>query len=415
MSSSNTAALPESISAILVLNSGSSSLKAGLFVADPGATFAGERAVLNAQASGIGQGGGTLSIRDESGRELASVDHPLASQGEALATIVKSLEEHGGASKPTAIGHRIVHGGPKLRQHTRLTPAVLETLKQSIHFAPLHLPAALELIDQAAVLFPDVPQVACFDTAFHQTMPPVARRLPVPPDFAAAGVERYGFHGLSYESLIAQLRAEPGRLPERIVLAHLGSGSSLCAVRRGVSIDTTMGLTPTGGIPMATRTGDIDPGVLFFMARAGKLSVDALEHLVNHSAGLAALADGSGDMQQIEKLMNGGEGDMRRRDAARLAFEIFATAIAKSIASLTVSLTGLDLLVFAGGIGEHSSALRGAVLERLAPFGIRVNADANERHSQWIHDARSNVPVRVLAAEEDLVIATHTRALLSRS
>ena len=407
---------------ILVLNSGSSSLKAGLFIPDASANFAGERAILTAQASGIGQGGGKLSIHDASGKELHSDNHhELASQEEALTTIAAALNENGGLT-PTAVGHRVVHGGPQLRQHTLLTLAIFQKLEQSIHFAPLHLPASLRLIKQTAKLFPDLPQIVCFDTAFHQTMPAVATRLPVPQEFAAAGVKRYGFHGLSYESLIGQLRAEPARLPDRIVLAHLGSGASLCAAYRGASVDTTMGMTPTGGIPMATRTGDLDPGVLFFMAREARLSVDALEQLVNHKAGLAAISSGTGDMQQLEKAMQNqissrnpatSQPQRAQADHAALAFAIFATAIAKSIAALTVSLSGLDLLVFAGGIGEHSAPLRAAVLEKLAPFGIRIDAAANDHHAPWIQAPSSKVPIRILSAEEDLVIAAHTRRLLA--
>jgi acetate kinase len=398
------------LNSILVLNSGSSSLKAGLFVRDETANFAGERAVLVAQANGINQGGGTLAIRDDSGRELASTQHALGSQGEALESIAAAFKQHSPESAPYAIGHRIVHGGPKLQQHVRLTPAVLETLRQSIHFAPLHLPGAIRIVEQAGKLYPNAQQVACFDTTFHRTMPPVAKRLPIPEEYAAQGVERYGFHGLSYESLVGQLRAEPARLPDRIVCAHLGGGSSLCAVLRGASVDTTMSLTPAGGVPMATRTGDIDPGVLFFLGREGRLSVDALETLVNHKSGLAAVSGGSGDMQQLEKSMTDESGDVQKR--AALAFAIFATAIAKQIAALTVTLAGLDLLVFTGGIGEHSAALRAAVVERLAPFGLRLDGTANRQHAENIHSPASKVPVRILAAEEDLVIAAHTRRLV---
>ncbi len=398
--------------AILVLNSGSSSLKAGLFVEDRAANFAAERPMLTAEATGIGQGGGRLRIHDDSGQELATADHPLESQGEALTAIADVLRQHAGGSSPVAIGHRIVHGGPRLRSHVQITAGVLEILRDSVHFAPLHLPGSLKLIEQVGKLFPDLPQVACFDTAFHRTMPPVAKTLPVPEEFAAAGVERYGFHGLSYESLVAQLRVGTERLPDRIVMAHLGSGSSLCAVLREQSIDTTMGLTPAGGIPMATRTGDMDPGALFFMARKGRLSVDGLEALVNHKAGLAAVAQGSGDMQQLEKAMRDESRSTQERARARLAFDLFATSIAKAVAALTVSLAGLDLLVFTGGIGEHSSLLRAAVLARLAPFGIRMDGAANDRHDPSIQAPASNVPVQVVSAEEDLMIASHTRALI---
>ncbi len=396
---------------ILVLNSGSSSLKAGLFVQDRAANFAGERPVLLAQASGIGQGGGTLSIRDAAGKEIAQTDHALGSQNEALEAVATAVREHAGDREPVAIGHRIVHGGPKLRQHTRLTKEVLKVLEQSVHFAPLHLPGSLELVRRAEALYPQAMQVACFDTAFHRTMPAIARALPVPREYAAEGVERYGFHGLSYESLVAQLRSEATPLPERIVMAHLGSGSSLCAVRRGQSVDTTMSMTPTGGILMATRTGDIDPGVLFFMARAGRLSVDGLESLVNHRSGLLALGEGTGDMQQLQKTMADPRADAKLRDAASLAFQSFAVAIAKQVAALVVSLRGLDLLVFAGGIGEHSAALRAAVIDNLAPYGFRLNVAANAAHASEIGAVNSKVLLRILPAQEDLVIAAHTRAL----
>ncbi len=390
---------------ILVLNSGSSSLKAGLFVRDTGANFAGERATLTAEASGIGQGGGKLSIHGADGKESAADSHAFGSQAEALSAIAEVLKQQGAGVQPCAIGHRMVHGGPRLFEPTRLTPAALGTLRHSVHFAPLHLPGAIELVEQVSRLYPNLPQVACFDTAFHRTMPPVARELPVARAWARAGVARYGFHGLSYESLLGQLRAEPSRLPDRIVCAHLGSGSSLCAVLRGKSVDTTMGMTPSGGVPMATRTGDLDPGALIFMARQGRLSPDALEHEIDHESGLAGLSGGTGDMRQLEAAMHNGD------TGAALAFDIFATAIAKQIVALTISLAGLDLLVFSGGIGEHSAGLRAAVVDRLAPFGFRLDGEANRQGSSWIHAATSKVPLRVLPAREDLVIAAHTRAL----
>ena len=400
---------------ILVLNSGSSSLKAGLFVPDRTANFAGERPILLAQASGIGQGGGTLSIRDASGRELAHSDHTLGSQEEAFEAVAAALREQADGKDPVAVGHRIVHGGPKLRQHTRLTQDVLQTLEQSVHFAPLHLPGSLALVRRAECLYPRAVQVACFDTAFHRTMPAIAKALPIPREYAAAGVERFGFHGLSYESLVAQLRSKPAPLPERIVMAHLGSGSSLCAVRRGQSVDTTMSMTPSGGILMATRSGDVDPGVLFFMARAGRLSIDDLESLVNHQSGLLALGEGTGDMQQLEKVMADPGADPKRREAASLAFQSFATAIAKAVSALVISLRGLDLLIFTGGIGEHSAALRAAVVDFLAPYGFRLDQAANAAHAAAIGAANSKVALHILPAQEDLMIASHTRALCAAS
>lgn len=401
--------------AILVLNSGSSSLKAGLFVmddTDKSSCFAGERAVLVAEASGIRRSGGQLKVHDGGGNTISVSSHTLRSQGESLAQVAQVLQRYSEGKSPIAVAHRIVHGGPHLREHTLLTAEVLATLRKSIHFAPLHLPGSLQLVEQAGKLYPQAAQVACFDTTFHNTMPAVARRLPVPQEFAAQGVERYGFHGLSYESLVLQLKAEPSGLPGKIICAHLGGGSSLCAVRDGASVDTTMGLTPAGGVPMATRTGDIDPGVLFFLAREGKLDVDALEQLVNHSAGLAAISGGSGDMQQLQKVMNEPSCSAHEKADAALAFEIFAVAVAKAIASLTVSLAGLDLLVFAGGIGEHSAALRAAVTERLVPLGLKLDQAANADGCSDIQATGSKASIRILPAKEDAVIAMHARRLV---
>jgi acetate kinase len=406
-----------------VLNSGSSSLKAGVFVRDQHARIAGERAVVSAEASGIGKPGGRLSMHDADGKELSSALPKLDSQDDALAAITDGLRRLDSSFQPIGIGHRIVHGGPSLREHSCLTETVLAALKASVHYAPLHLPGSLRLIEQSQKLYPGVEQVVCFDTAFHQTMPEVAKRLPVPERFVREGVRRYGFHGLSYESLLAQLRAEQKPLPERIVLAHLGSGSSLCAVHHGESVDTTMGMTPCGGVPMSTRTGDLDPGVLLFLARGHGLSIDALEQLVNHEAGLAAIAENSGDMQEIIQTMQPKTGQSaadqnaerasRRSQQAALAFDIYTTSVAKTIASLTVSLRGLDLLVFAGGIGEHSSEVRSAILEKLGPFGIAYSTEANQHHAGTISGEHSKVPVRILSAEEDLVIAGHTRRILA--
>jgi acetate kinase len=396
--------------AILVLNSGSSSLKAGLFAHAPGVGFAGEEALITASASGLGQSGGKLTMTDASGSVLAEEDHSIASAEEALSAISAALKPH--APAPQAIGHRIVHGGPRLRAPVRVTADVLAQLRRSVHFAPLHLPGSLQLIEAASRLYPDTPQFACFDTAFHATMPAESTRLPIPEIFAAQGVQRYGFHGLSYESLIAQLRFSGEPLPERIVCAHLGGGSSLCAVLRGRSVDTTMGLTPTGGVPMATRTGDLDPGVLLFMARTQKLSLDALESVVNHDAGLKAIC-GESDMQTIEAMRTEG-GDRQKQASAELGFSIYTTAVAQSIAALTVSLGGLDLLVFAGGIGEHSSTVRAAILSKLAIFGVWYDQEANARGAERIDAAKSKILIRIVPAEEDRIIAQHTRRLLAR-
>lgn len=400
---------------VLVINAGSSSLKAGLFEPSEkaGLGLGSESAIAVAEASGVGSSEGKLEVKNAQGHTIASVDHAIGSQTEALEAVVKSLQEQGFNGTPKAIGHRIVHGGPHLVQHTQLTPQVLATLRRSVHFAPLHLPGSVALIEAAERLYPGTLQVGCFDTAFHQTMPPEASTLPIPKDFRDQGIRRYGFHGLSYESVVLQLKQNAAALPERIVIAHLGGGSSLCAVKRGRSVDTTMGLTPTGGIVMATRTGDLDPGVLLMMERQGRLGADELEQLVNHKSGLAGVSGGSGDMQELEKACADREASPQARAGAALAMDMFAIGVAKAISGLIVPLRGLDLLVFTGGIGEHSASVRKAVVDLLAPIGLRLDSEKNDRHAAELSLTQSKAGIQIVPAEEDRVIAGHTRKILT--
>ena len=387
--------------AILVINSGSSSLKAGMFV-ESGSK---EAPILIASATGIGQTEGKLRITDGEGKALPGGPehsaHDYESQSEALAAIAERLKNESAA--PVAIGHRVVHGGVHLTEHQRITPEVLETLEQAVHFAPLHIPGSLELIRATEKLYPGVPQFACFDTAFHQTLPERAWRLPIPRVYADKGVRRYGFHGLSYESIVFQLAGQAAGVPARVVVAHLGSGSSLAALLRGQSIDTTMGLTPSGGIPMATRTGDLDPGVLIYLERAEGLTTDQVEHLVNKDSGLKAVSGGVSDMQKLEQAAT---------PEASLAVEIFAVATAKAIAALIVSLGGLDLLVFTGGIGEHSAPFRAQVVEQLGWLGLALDPSRNQGHAPVLSSPESKAQVQTLPAQEDLQIARHCRRLL---
>ena len=265
---------------ILAVNSGSSTLKFGLFAADGGE----ERTLVKGGADGIGKDSGKLEILDGSGKSLFSKKRNSPHRKKRCAHVTDSLKSLG-FPPPAAVGHRIVHGGPKLRDHTRITPDVLVTLEASVHFAPVHIPTSVELIRHAEEIYPDLPQFACFDTAFHKTLPEKAYHYPLPARYLEQGVQRYGFHGLSYASIVHQLGAE---LKPRTVVAHLGNGASLAAIRDGKSVDTSMGLTPTGGIPMSTRTGDLDPGVLLYIRRTEGLSGDALENLLNHESGLKA-------------------------------------------------------------------------------------------------------------------------------
>ncbi len=379
---------------ILVLNSGSSSLKFGLFQPsrassdDDGDGYGDEAVLLEGSAQGIGCPEGSLQIRLADGSIQLQRAHVMESQTEALQVLVRVLAEHG-HTQPMAVGHRVVHGGPHLRVHQRLTPEVRQRLQEALHFAPLHMPAALALLDQASALFGKAQQVVCFDTAFHRLLPARASHLPLPRRYSEAGVIRYGFHGLSYESLVQRLGAG---LPPRAIFAHLGNGSSICAVQNGQSVDTSMGFTPTGGIPMGTRSGDLDPGILLYLMRTQQLDANALENLLNHDSGLAGFAHGESDMQALLALSAAGDNE------ASLAVDVFATAVRKYVGAYAALLGGVDLLIFTGGIGEHSVEVRRQICTGLEFFGISVDHRAGK--------------VRVLHTEEERQIARHCRALL---
>lgn len=356
---------------ILVLNSGSSSLKFGVYVADNGD----ETAWLTGSAKGIGREDGTLTLRSSDGAINIDQSHVMESQHDALKRVADAVQAH--MKAPLAgVGHRVVHGGPHLTTHTRITEAVKETLRAAIPFAPLHLPAALDLLDEAQQIFADVPHFACLDTAFHQTLPPRAKHLALPSHFAEEGIVRYGFHGLSYESIVQTLG---DALPERLIVAHLGSGASLCAIREGHSIDTTMGMTPTGGIPMATRTGDLDPGVVVYLMRTGALTADGLESLINHDSGLAGLSNSSDDMQALTA---------RKDPAALLAVDVFCTAVRKAIGAYAALLGGVDMVVFTGGIGEHAQVVREQICGGLGFLKTRFKVIETQEERQIARHCR---------------------------
>ncbi len=383
---------------ILVINAGSSSLKFGLYEERDGE----EHLRLDGSAEGVGRSTGKLELRDADGRALRSENLSFASAGDALDRALQRLAELP-QGKPSAIGHRVVHGGPRLLSHRRITPAILEELRACVHFAPLHIPIALELIERAERSYPGVPQFACFDTAFHSTIPEAAARFAIPGELFDEGVRRYGFHGLSYESIVHQLG---NALPRRTVMAHLGNGASLAAVKDGRSVDTTMGLTPTGGIPMATRSGDLDPGVLLYLQRVKGLNADALEKLLNRDSGLAALSGGKSDMRDLEAAADGGD------QKAQLAIEVFCAAIRKVIAAYAAVLGGLDMLVFAGGIGERSARIRGCVCHGLDFLGVTIDDPANQSQAGRISTSNSAIQVRVVPSQEDLQIARHCRTMM---
>jgi acetate kinase len=365
---------------ILVLNSGSSSLKFGVYKLCEDK----EQPVLTGSAEGIGHKDGALHVRSSDGDVILERQSIIESQSEALAALAEAIRSHIHAA-PVAVGHRIVHGGPNLRTHQKITPQVLQDLHAAVHFAPLHIPQALTLLAAAQSAFPSATHFACFDDAFHRTIPEVAARFALPGRYFEAGIRRYGFHGLSYESLVHHFGTQ---LPERAIFAHLGNGASLCAVRGGVSVDTTMGLTPTGGIPMGTRSGDLDPGVVLYLMRVGKLGADELEQLLNHQSGLWALSGGESDVKALEA-------KVRNNDpAAKLALDVFAIAVRKVIGAYAALLGGVDLLVFTGGIGEHSEYVRCG-----ASIGLECLGLTPEK-------------IQVVTAQEELQIARHCRRMM---
>jgi acetate kinase len=365
---------------ILVLNSGSSSLKFGVYYR--GAND--EEPLLTGSAAGIGRDNGTLHIRSSSGERLLQRDGILESQVDALAAVAAAIREHIHASL-WAVGHRVVHGGPKLRMHQLITPQVMDDLRSATHFAPLHIPQALSLIASAQSIFPEAKHFACFDDAFHRTIPEVASHLPLPQRYYDAGIRRYGFHGLSYESLVHHFGDQ---LPERAIFAHLGNGSSLCALRDGASIDTTMGLTPTGGIPMGTRCGDLDPGVFLYLLRTEKPDADGLEDMLNHQSGLFALSSGESDVQTLEERLRSND------PRAALALNVFAVSVRKGIGAYIALLGGVDLLVFTGGIGEHSAHIRSLASDDLKVLGLSADK------------------IQIVPTQEERQIARHCRTMM---
>jgi len=368
---------------ILVLNSGSSSLKFGIYY--HGATD--EEPLLTGGADCIGRSNDALTIRASDGKPLLQRGSILESQSDALTALAAAIQEHI-HTVPVAVGHRVVHGGPKLRTHQLITPQVLDQLHSATHFAPLHIPLALTLIASAQSIFPSAAHYACLDDAFHNTIPEVVSHLPLPQRFFEAGIRRYGFHGLSYESLVHHFGAE---LPERAIFAHLGNGASLCALRNGVSVDTTMGLTPTGGIPMGTRSGDLDPGVFLYLLRNEKLSADELEDLLNHQSGIFALSSGESDVKALE-------GRIRSNDPhAALALNVFGVSVRKVIGAFVALLGGVDLLVFTGGIGEHSDHIRSLAADGLEFLGLTADK------------------IQIVPTEEELQIARHCRRMMLKA
>jgi acetate kinase len=383
---------------VLALNSGSSSLKFGLYRVRK----AENDCLLTGEAENIGNGDSTFHAADAKNRTILRETFPIADQHAAVIRI-GSLLANSQVPTPQAIGHRIVHGGPALRDHCLIDESVMLRLEAATAFAPLHTPAALDVIRFATHHFPGLQQVACLDTSFHAQMPPVASTLPLPQDLRMAGIQRYGFHGLSCESIVRQLA---GAAPVRLIICHLGNGASITAVHKGVSIDTSMGLTPSGGLIMGTRSGNLDPGVLVHLMREMKMDAEAIEQLIDHRSGLFGISGVSGDMRSLHKVASS-------NSDARLAIGMFCYTAAKEVAAMSAALNGVDLIVFTGGIGENDALVRADICARLRSLGIDLNEARNSLGHGVISSDSSRCSVRVLPSQEDEQIARHTWSLCS--
>jgi acetate kinase len=400
---------------ILVLNSGSSSIKFSTFQA----TAAEKTALFDGAVDGIGTQNGSFHVKDADGKKIVDEKPQVPNREAAFKLIAEALQKPP-FPKPAAVGHRVVAGGPKLRDHQRITPEVLAELERTIAFAPLHNPSAIYIIHRIQELFPGLPNFVCFDSTFHTTIPEVAARFAIPEVYWEQGVRRYGAHGLSCESIVYQLG---GKVPPRLIIAHLGNGCSITAVKDGKSVDTSMGLTPTGGIISGGRTGDIDPGVLLYILRdlkpdEGKPALtreeaaDRLETLVNRKSGMVGTSQGLSDMRDLRGAIAKGNG------LAKMAVGQFTYVLRKFLGSYMTVLGGLDLLVFTGGIGQHDAATRREVCEGLEDVGIVLDPERNETLQPDENDQAvisrdsSAVKVIVIPPLEDLMIANHVFSLM---
>ncbi len=365
-----------------------------------------EELLLSMTVHQAGASGSRLKIADPSGAVLSDAPVDGLDSNGALETVFAWLDERKYFSQLAAAGHRLVHGGPRYREPQRITPEFLSEMEQLVPLDPDHMPAAIRGIQFIAKKFPELPQVACFDTAFHSSLPKVARMYALPRRFYEQSIFRYGFHGLSYEYILGELRALDGELAGgRIIIAHLGSGASMVAIKDGKSIDTSMGFTPLEGLVMSTRSGDVDPGLLLYLLAQEKMSSKEVNTLLNKESGLAGVSGTSADMRD---LLGKVSHDARAADAV----ELFCYRAKKYLGAYAAVLGGLDVLVFTGGIGEHAPTVRERICSGLEFLGICLDPSRNEAHAPLISSSDSRVSVRVIQTDEDRMIVRHVIAVL---
>jgi acetate kinase len=390
---------------VLTVNAGSSSLKFALFLSGSSLVRA-----LTGKIERIGLPDATLTVTDVASQHTQQHSVPAPDHAACVQPLVEVLERQAPGAPLHAIGHRVVHGGMQYSAPQQVSAEMLAELRRLSPFDPEHLPAEIGLIEAFAQRYPHLPQIACFDTAFHHAMPPVARLLPIPRRYAALGVQRYGFHGLSYTYLMAELARLDGQAAShgRVILAHLGNGASMAAVHHGTSVDTTMGFTPTAGLPMSTRSGDLDPGVAAYLFRSEGMNPEQFYDMVNTRSGLLGVSEISPDLRD---LLAQEPSDRRAAEAVAL----FCYQARKWIGALAAGLGGLDTLIFAGGIGENSAVIRSRICEGLGFLGIELDAASNQAHAPVISQAGGRVTVRVMRTDEELQIATASLQILAHA
>ena len=384
----------QATSCVLTINGGSSSIKFALY--ETGSPM---HRILSGKIDRIGLSGTTLAFTDSSREQQDSYCIDVSDYSLAADYLINWLEQQTDYTRDSAVGHRVVHGW----QHSKpeiISQAVLDDLHRISSYDPDHLPGEIDLIEKFQQRYPQLPQVACFDTAFHHDLPRVARLLPVPRRFDAKGMQRYGFHGLSYAYLMQELaQLDSAQARGRVILAHLGNGASLAAVRDGRCVDTSMGFTPTGGLPMGTRSGDLDPGVACYLMQHEHLTPEQFRHLINHESGLLGVSETSSDMRD---LLSHAASDVRAAEAV----ELFCYQVKKYIGSYIAALNGVDTLVFSGGIGENAATVRARICNGLDFLGIELDEKRNMTNAAVISTDAGRVTVRVIHTDEEHMIAS---------
>jgi acetate kinase len=382
---------------LLTINTGSSSIKAAVYRrAEP------DTPLRRIGVDRVGSPETALRLADGQGKVLHQEQLPGRNFEDALVEVARKIQRES-LGEPAGIGHRVVHGGSEYSSPVEVTPAVIRSLRELIAIDPQHVPQAIMAIDTMTREFPGVTQVACFDTAFHRDMPGVAQLYGLPYALFEEGILRYGFHGLSYESIVRQLRHRM-LLPQKLVVAHLGNGSSMAAILAGHSLDTTMGFTPTGGLVMGTRSGDLDPGVLVYLLESRHLDAKKLSALVNREAGLLGLSGLSSDVRDLVSAAS-------RNERAALAIDVYCYVARKHAAAMAAALNGVEALVFTGGIGEHSAEIRARICSGLGFLGIELDGPRNAAGADLV-SREGRVPVMVMRTDEDGMIALHTAQIL---